>query len=135
MNMKRLLQLLLVMLMVLSLFGCKKPEVVVEEPLDETFQQIIDEWFVEDMSEDYLSLHFGLVNPKDFGIEGVEVTLGEIEIEDDYDGYLNRLEVLNNYDIANLSRTQLITYKALIAYYNRQQAYLESEYDYGFFLP
>ncbi len=132
MNMKRLLQLLLVMLMVLSLFGCKKPEVVVEEPLDETFQQIIDEWFVEDMSEDYLSLHFGLVNPKDFGIEGVEVTLGEIEIEDDYDGYLNRLEVLNNYDIANLSRTQLITYKALIAYYNRQQAYLESEYDYGF---
>ena len=77
MNMKRLLQLLLVMLMVLSLFGCKKPEVVVEEPLDETFQQIIDEWFVEDMSEDYLSLHFGLVNPKDF-VEGVEVTLGEL---------------------------------------------------------
>lgn len=130
--MKKLLQLLLVVLMVLSLFGCKKPEVITEEPLDETFQQIIDEWFVEDMSEDYLSLHFGLVNPKDFGIENVEVTLGEIEIEDDYDGYLKRLEVLNNYDITNLSRTQLITYKALIAYYNQQQAYLESEYDYGF---
>ncbi len=133
MNMKKILQLLLVILMVLSLFGCKKPEVVVEEdPLDETFQQIIDEWFIEDMSEDYLSLHFGLVNPEKFGITDVEVTLGEIEIEDDYDGYLERLEVLNNYDISNLNRTQLITYKALISYYNKMQSYLDSEYDYGF---
>ena len=99
--MKKILQILLVTLMILSLFGCKKPEVIVpEDPLDEDFQQIIDEWFIEDMSEDYLSLHFGLVNPKDFGIENVEVTLGEIEIEDDYDGYLRRLEVLNNYDVA-----------------------------------
>lgn len=84
------------------------------------------------MSEDYLSLHFGVVNPKELGIENVEVTLGEIEIEDDYDGYLNRLEVLNNYDISDLNREQLITYKALIAYYNKMQSYLECEYDYGF---
>ncbi len=131
--MKKILKLLLVVLMVLSFFGCKEPEVVIEQdPLDENFQKIIDEWFIEDMSEDYLSLHFGLVNPKDYGIEDVEVTLGEIEIEDDYEGYLNRLEVLNNYDTTNLNREQLITYKALISYYNRQQSYLECEYDYGF---
>ncbi|HPW53569.1 MAG TPA: DUF885 family protein, partial [Erysipelotrichaceae bacterium] len=131
--MKKILQLLLVVLMVLPFFGCKKPEIIIEpDPLDENFQKIIDEWFVEDMSEDYLSLHFGVVNPKELGIENVEVTLGEIEIEDDYDGYLNRLEVLNNYDISDLNREQLITYKALIAYYNKMQSYLECEYDYGF---
>ncbi|MGI6607907.1 MAG: DUF885 family protein [Erysipelotrichaceae bacterium] len=130
--MKKIFKLLLVVLMVLSFFGCKEPEVIIEGPLDENFQKIIDEWFVEDMSEDYLSLHFGVVNPKELGIENVEVTLGEIEIEDDYDGYLKRLKVLNDYDITNLNREQLITYKALLAYYNRQQSYLECEYDYGF---
>lgn len=77
------------------------------------FNDFLTEMFVDDISGDYLSLHFSLVNPESYGIEKPELTLGHInettiqEAENEVEETLNRLR---EYDINKLSATQKIDY-------------------------
>lgn len=125
--MKKIISLLLVILMLLSFYGCKKEE---GEKID--FAQLTKQWFVEDMSEDYLSTHFAMIDRTKYGIEKPEVTLGEIESDEEVTLYKERLDILSKINADELSKQDRITYDTLVNYYNLMQELNDCQYDYGF---
>lgn len=125
--MKKIISLLLVISMLLSFYGCKKEE---GEKID--FAQLTKQWFVEDMSEDYLSTHFAMIDRTKYGIEKPEVTLGEIESDEEITLYKDRLDILKKINADELSKQDRITYDTLVNYYNLMQEINDCQYDYGF---
>lgn len=125
--MKKIIKLLLVISMLLSFYGCKKEE---GEKID--FAQLTKQWFVEDMSEDYLSTHFAMIDRTKYGIEKPEVTLGEIESDEEVTLYKERLDILAKIKTDELSKQDKITYDTLVNYYSLMQELNDCQYDYGF---
>lgn len=120
-------------LCLLLLAGCTKTPVVdpvVEQQSD--FSKLTYDWFVEDMGSDYLNLHFSLKNPEAFGIKDVEVTLGDVEVPDDYSQYKDRLEQLKQIDVTKLNEEEKIAYDCLVFSYETGQMMLDLEEDYDF---
>ncbi len=130
--MKKILIVLLSLLMILSMVSCKtdnndnNDEKIVEE-----FNQLMKDWFIEDMSQDYLSAHFGIVDLEKYGLEDIEVTLGHVE-QEEVTLYKERLEKLSSIDSIKLNEEQQVSYDTLVDYYSLQQELEDFEYDYSF---
>ena len=103
---------------------------------DENFNTLTKDWFVEDVSGDYLNLRFSVLDFSKYNIEKPEVTLGSADpfagLSETLDWYNERIKTLNDYDTSKLSAHQLITYKTLLDYYQQQKAYYEFGKDYRF---
>ncbi len=134
--MKKILSVFLALAMILSFVGCtNKPDqpVTPTEQYDEQFNELMKQWFIEDMSSDYLSLHFAVNDPAKYGIENVEVSLGDVELTDEVIKSVDdRLATLEGYDTSKLSDDQLVTYKTLLAGLKMDSDYYHVEDDYGF---
>ncbi|MDO4377757.1 MAG: DUF885 family protein [Erysipelotrichia bacterium] len=126
--MKKIISLLLILTLLVTFTGCKKNDTSESEK----FAQLTKQWFVEDMSQDYLTTHFALVDMSKYGIEKPEVTLGEIENDEEDTTYKDRLAQLEKIKASKLSAQDQLTYETLTDYYQLQQEMLDFEYDYGF---
>ena len=112
--MKKVISLGIIISILFCLFGCdNKPTVNYD---DSEFKELIDKWFVEDLSNDYTSTHFSLVNPEKYGIKNVEIGFGDIET--DVDLFQQRLQQLEKIDTSVLSEEFYITYLSLKDYYS-----------------
>jgi len=135
--MKKVLLVLLSLLLVLSAFGCtKKPDdPVVDDLYDQEFENLMNQWFADEMESDYLSMHFSVKNPESLGLKTPEVTLGAIEVTDeDIDEFNQKYDQIKNYDTSKMSDAQLITYQTVLSYYeilSRSYA-LEEDYEFLF---
>ena len=140
--MKKLITLLLAALLVLTTFsGCKKksqddPEIPdTPTELSETqkaFNELQRKWFVED-NEDYVTVHYNLVNPEAYGIKDLEVTWGELDTEEDDEATIKaRLEELHKFKAEELTVDQQNLYAALEWYYDLMLKDLAIEQDYTF---
>ena len=137
--MKKILIALLSVMMVLSSFGCTKkdPEPSVDpEPIEtdvqKEFHELQKSWFIEDISSDYSDMRFSLEDPSALGIKDVEVTLGDIETEEDDTTYADRLAELKKYDVTKLTSDQQIAYKSMEFYFQLMQEFNDFENDYTF---
>jgi len=131
--MKRLFKLLLALCLCFSLFGCKEKEVVVSQDVIDQFHQLTDQWFIDDMSEDYLSVRFGIKDETKFGLDNVEVTLGEVDYDDPGENtYAQRLKELKKIDPRALDETSRRDYEVYVDYYTLYDELYRFEWDYGF---
>lgn len=129
--MKKFLIVLLSVLLVFTVFGCKNNGPT--PAIDEEFEALMDKWFAEEMESDYLSMHFGVKDPAALGLKVPEVTLGDVEVSDeDIADVVSKYETLKNYDTSKLSEAQMMTYRTALSYYEIISAMYEFEDDYGF---
>lgn len=126
--MKKVISLGIIISILFCLFGCNnKPTVNYD---DSEFKELIDKWFVEDLSNDYTTTHFSLVNPEKYGVKNVEIGFGDIET--DVDLYQQRLQQLEKIDTSVLSEEFYITYLSLKDYYSLMVEMDTIEEDYSF---
>ena len=119
--MKRVLTIILALTLAVTVSGCTKNNdpPVVPEQVNKEFEELLNNWFVEDISGDYLNLHFTVKNPEKFGITVPSPDFGELDDsdeaeEEDYDEIRDRLDQLAKFDTTTFSTDQLITYKCLV---------------------
>ena len=97
--MRKIFIFLLSLLIVISLAGCHNDD------QSEEFLRFIEDYMIEELSSDYISLHTSFDNPENYGIDSsqIKVTLGErltIEtMEASRDELNNVKEELNKYKI------------------------------------
>lgn len=135
---KKMILIMLILAMILPLAACKEKEKPIEkkEISSEDFNKIMLEWFTEDMADDYLTLHFGIEDPSRYGIERPEVTLGEVEVDNEelLSELKERLDTLLAMDVSKLSNDEQLNYKTVLLYYQnmKDQAELKEEYSFLF---
>lgn len=101
--MRKIFIFLLSLLIVISLAGCHNDD------QSEEFLRFIEDYMIEELSSDYISLHTSFDNPENYGIDSsqIKVTLGErltIEtMEASRDELNNVKEELNKYNRNKLS--------------------------------
>lgn len=87
-----------------------------EEQIQADFEAFTEQIFMSEVTEDSLTLHFTLKNPKDYGIEGIEPTLGDYSLSDFQDSIMaseNWLASLEGFDYKKLTSEQKLTYDIL----------------------
>ena len=148
--MKKLTILLLTVLMCLTAFGCKDngsgkddppagPSVFdldnmndIQTDVQKEFDALQKKWFREDMESDYLNLHFSVENPASMGITVPEVTLGEVEEDEDDTTYEDRLAELEKFKLEDLTPDQQLMYKSMKFYFQLMVDAYKIEEDYTF---
>ena len=78
-----------------------------------SFDQFMEDEFIETMESDYMTMHFNVRNYKALGIEKPELTLGDASwesFEDAAEIYDEALRKLQTFDYNSLSRTQQVDY-------------------------
>lgn len=83
---------------------------------NEKFDKFLEDVFIEVVSDDFLTMHYTVVDYKKYGIEKPEVSMGDIEYkfnEEDYKDNLNQLAELKKFDYDKLSYSQQYDYEAL----------------------
>ena len=133
-------KILIVTFVVLILGGCAKKKAPVDEAHDgktyielienyqtrkkntanttdnKDFDAFLDKVFVESMESDFMTMHFNVVDYRQFGIEKPPVDLGELKYgldEENFDYMKNQLEELQSFDYDKLSYRQQYDYEAL----------------------
>ena len=87
-----------------------------QEQTQQDFEAFTQEIFRSEVTEDSLTLHFSLKNPKDYGIDDIEPTLGEYSLSAFEDGIMvseNWLASLETFDYDKLSKEQQLIYDSL----------------------
>lgn len=142
-------KLLIVVLSALMLFtgGCKPKDkggndpVIdnrIETEVQKRFDALQKQWFREDMESDYTNIHFSIVEPAKYGIQDVEVTLGDVsyELSEEDKAILEdlkaRLEKLKEFRFEDLTPDQQIMYQCMEEYFDLNIAFYETEKDYTF---
>ena len=143
-------KLLIIILSVFMLFtsGCNKKnnnggnDPVIDNNIETEVQKRFDElqkqWFREDMEADYANLHFSIVEPAKYGIQDVEVTLGEVsydlteEDQKSLDDLKARLEKLKEFKLEDLTPDQQIMYQCMQYSFDLSIKFYETEKDYTF---
>lgn len=139
-NMKKLLVILLSVLMVITVSGCKEKVKPVEPDnknaivteTQKAFDQLQKAWTREDLQESYLNMHFTLVDPKAYGIESYDIDLGKVDYDEEneeIDTYEERLKKLKEFKLEDLTPDQQVTYKTISQYYEMMLDFYELEYD------
>ena len=79
------------------------------------FNAFLDKVFVESMEEDYLNMHYNVIDYAKYGISKPEVSIGELEYSDDPDisDYVALIEELQAFDYDSLSYRQQYDYEVL----------------------
>ena len=122
---KKIIALLLSTVMVLSLASCQKTETK-EARAQREFDEYCNQLFVEMMDDDALLINFTLAEPEKYGVKLENYTMGEFSVEEILKGEKeieDTLKKLNKIDSSLLTERQKLSLKALIAYYEKQDAY------------
>lgn len=89
----------------------------------EAFDAFLDEIFQSEVASNTINLHYTLSNPKDFGINKYDITLGDLStdaINENYATVENTLAQLQTYDYDLLSGEQQLTYDILSDYLQKE---------------
>ncbi len=108
--------------------GCNTPEK--QDSVRTGFDSFLNDFFVQEVQTDTLSLNYSLSNPENYGIEEKEPTLGQYSVENMNENMClseNYLKRLNSYDFNKLSPDQQLTWHIL-------KEYLEMNLDFGNYL-
>ena len=146
--MKKLLTILLAVLMCFTLIACKKDSGEdpnnqsstfdlenmndIQTDVQKEFDALQKRWFKEDLESDYLNTHFSVEDPSAYGLKDLEVTLGEVESDEDDTTYSDRLAALAKYNVADLTPDQQIMYKCMLFYFQLMVDAEGIEEDYTF---
>ena len=80
------------------------------------FEELLDEMFKYYISQDYLGMHFKVVNYRNYGIEKPEVSFGDLTYGLDEEGLDKEIEFLNrltSFDFTSLSPKQQNDYECM----------------------
>lgn len=118
---KNSFRVLILSILILSItflgIGCNKDQK--SEHIQSNFDSFINEMFVEQVQTDTLSLNYSLSDPEKYGIENINVTLGEYSIDRMNEGLRlseNYLKKLNKFNYEELKPDQQLTYDILTNY-------------------
>jgi hypothetical protein len=111
--------LLIVFIIVITLSGCSLPwnqkqisETTISATEDNAdFTEYVNNLFADLLSADMVSLHAYVEQPRDFGINNYEITLGRYDLDnpDDSSDYTDIISTLKSFDRSTLSAKQQIT--------------------------
>ena len=137
----KVISLLLIISMVFSLSGCFLTDPLNEsikglnEVLDnkasaednQEFDEYMKELFAQIITEDAVSVHSFMENPKDFGIEDYELTLGRVDMDklDDTTELTDIIAKIKSFDRSTLSEKQQITYDEMLQYMENELEYAD----------
>lgn len=116
------------MVCILALSGCtaKAPSEPVEvyEYSHDSFDAFIEDFFVNEVSGDSITLNYTLAHPEAYGISSVEPSYGSTDLEhlDDDSQTIEAINTLKSFDYDKLSDDQKLTYDILLDYL---ETYLE----------
>jgi len=138
---KRLASILIALCMALSLLGCAITKPLVDsfnlvkslsdnqasEEDNEDFDSYMKELFAELITSDAVSIHAYMENPKDFGIDEYELTLGRTDLDNlgDTEDLTDIITKLKSFDRTSLSEKQQITYDEVLAYMENALEYAD----------
>ncbi len=121
---KQIIPLSLTLTFITSLIvGCNNSE-------KQTFEEFTHNLFVNEITANTINLHYTIENPAEYGISDYEVSLGDFskETRDSSKSELEKtLNELKEYEHANLTEEEQLTYDLLVDYLNSQIAL--SNYD------
>lgn len=112
--MKKIFKSLLSILLVFGLFGCENDVGNIEN--QEKFDMFIDELVKDEVSSDFLSYHYLLVDGESFGVEKPEVSLGSLSLDSSLEAIEETKQVLNElheFKIKELTPSQQNIYELL----------------------
>jgi len=94
-----------------------------KEKLQQSFDALLHDIFVSEVTSNSLSLNYSLADPENYGIYDAKVTLGEYSVKhmtEDLSQYENYLQKLNSYDFSMLEPDQQLTYDILTDYLEQE---------------
>lgn len=106
--------------LLLSASGCGKISSGTAERAD--FDEFLEELFLEEVTNDTLTLHFTIKDPDAYGIEDMEPSLGDLDDRDfesadsDWADIQATFDELQSYDYDSLDEKQQLTYDILYNY-------------------
>lgn len=127
-SLRFLLLSILILSFIIGMLGCDKLQK--SEDTQSSFNAFTHEIFVEEVQSDTLSLNYSLSDPKKYGIETTDITLGEYSIDRMNEGISlseNYLKELNKFNYNRLTPDQQLTYDIL-------KNYLETDLELGNYL-
>lgn len=116
-----------------SLSGCHAGSGGATSP-DPEFDAFLEELFVEEVTEDTLTLHFTLKDPQGYGIEEMEPTLGDLDDRDfadtaeDWEELEDTFSELQSFDYDDLDEKQQLTYDILYHYIEQELSVKDCDY-------
>lgn len=131
--MKKITKLFLTLCLFLSLFGCKNSN---QEEL-KSFSEYIDELVKNELSSDFLTYHYMLIDGNSYGVEKPEVTLGSLSLESTLESIeecKEELEVLYKYNKNKLNEEEKNIYRLLELQYKENieyEKYLDFDFCFG----
>ncbi len=121
-NIKTLILILFISTLSIGLLSCKKTNDNVPNnvpTVQEEFDEFTNDLFLTQVQSNTLTLKYSLSKPENYGIEIDEVKIGHFStsyIKSELSSYENYLEVLNNFDYKELSKSQQLTFDILDYY-------------------
>lgn len=132
---KKLLSFLLVISVITSFYGCGFSANSIDNTIDsaiqahetdnEKFSEYTNNLFKDAVTDDTLTLHSYLKNPKNYGITDYNLTLGGYDFDnlDPTKDITDGLNELKTFDRNTLSNKQKIIYDELLQYFNTELEY------------
>ncbi len=136
-NMKKLLNLLLSLILIVSCLGCSgksstdpnDSQFINENnsqgtgEVNEEFESFLEDLFIEEVTSDSITLHYTLKDPSAYGIKDMEPTFGSLdlaEIEEESEYLKETMDKLHSFDKMTLSKSQVLVYEILEEYLELQ---------------
>lgn len=110
---KKLFALLLSLIFIVSLVGCKEKT---PDDVQKEYNAYLDKVFREEVTCDSLSLHYNLAHPENYGIKSMKPTLGTFsmaQMKKDLIDTENNLNKLHEFNYDWLSKEDQVTYDIL----------------------
>ncbi len=126
---------LCLILIITSLCGCVNNNAT-NEQIQADFDKYIREAFIEDVSDNTLTLHYTLKNPEAYGLSDLQPKIYSIDmshIQEDTDSMKSTLTDLKKFDVNKLTDEQQLIYKILVEYVENNLTAVGLEY-YGTYL-
>lgn len=117
-NRKNIFSYIFFILIIILLTSCTKKSVS-NEQLQKGFNHYTNTFFIEEIKESTLNLHYTLAYPENYGIDDYPITFGEFSsesFEDSFDELEKHIEELETYDYTALTKEQQLTYDILLDY-------------------
>ncbi len=106
---------------------CSETETeLIDEKETARFHEYLDVLFAEDVSANTLNMHYSLNEPKNYGIENYEVTLGEISEKNNKQSLSameNRKAVLSDFNYSSLAKEDRMSIDVLNYYIDTQLSF------------
>lgn len=117
-NRKHILSFIFSIIAIFVLTSCTQGTIS-KEQVQEGFDHFTNSFFIEEIKESTLNLHYTLAYPENYGIDDYPITFGEFSseaFEDSFDELENYIKKLKTFDYNALTKDQQLTYDILLDY-------------------